>query len=380
MAKILLKKNLNYPNYVKENDRLKVQLEREKTKYASASAADKAKLKANLDTLINRSARLDKQTAKADVDIDRAFGEYAKALTYDPEDKVLLNEIANSYYNYRRFDEAAKTWSKLIALGKNDITDYMQIGRAYYVGEKYKSADSIFTIVLKMSPDYIPAYVYIARTYSKMEADAKTGLAKPKFETVIEKAGSDSAKYSRELVEAYGYLGYHYMQNENFGRAKDYYNRMINLDPNNKEYKIQGYNGLANVDLKALGNEKTLEGRLPYLAKAQESYNKIIGIDPNNESAKNMLGYLQTLEKQVKAGINPNELKGIIKDVAGQPVANASIRVKDTAAETYTNAKGEFKFEIPMASEALIISAKGYKSKEVPVQRPLHALNVVLEQ
>jgi tetratricopeptide (TPR) repeat protein len=380
MAKILLKKNLNYPNYVKENDRLKVQLEREKTKYASASAADKAKLKANLDTLINRSGRLDKQTAKADVDIDRAFGEYAKALTYDPEDKALLNEIANSYYNYRRFDEAAKTWSKLIALGKNDITDYMQIGRAYYVGEKYKSADSIFTIVLKMSPDYIPAYVYIARTYSKMEADAKTGLAKPKFETVIEKAGIDSAKYSRELVEAYGYLGYHYMQNENFGRAKDYYNRMINLDPNNKEYKIQGYNGLANVDLKALGNEKTLEGRLPFLAKAQESYNKIIGIDPNNESAKNMLGYLQTLEKQVKAGINPNELKGIIKDAAGQPVANASIRVKDTAAETYTNAKGEFKFEIPMASEALIISAKGFKSKEVPVQRPLHAINVVLEQ
>jgi tetratricopeptide (TPR) repeat protein len=380
MAKILLKKNLNYPNLVRDNDRLKAQLEKDKKTFTAANAADKAKLKPNLDTLANRVARADRQIARADVDINRAFGEYAKALTFDPEDKALLSEIANSCYNYRRYEDAAKTWSKLIALGKNDITDYMQVGRAYYVGEKYKSADSIFSIVLKMSPDYLPAYVYLARTYSKMEADTKTGLAKSKFETVIEKAGLDSAKYGRELMEAYGYLGDHFTQNENFTRAKYYYNRMISLDPNNKEFKIQGYNGLANVDLKALGNEKTLEGRLPYLAKAQESYDKILGIDPNNESAKKMLNYLQTIDKQIKAGINPNELKGIVKDAAGQPVPNASIRVKDTAAETYTNAKGEFKFEIPMASEALLISATGFKPKEIPVQRPLHPINVVLEK
>ena len=380
MAKILLKKNLNYPNLVRDNDRVKAQLERDKKVFAAASAAEKAKLKPNLDTLTNRVARADKQIARADVDINRAFGEYAKALTFDPEDKALLNEIANSYHIYRRFIDAAKTWSKLIALGKNDITDYMQVGRDYYVGENYKSADSIFNIVLKMSPDYLPAYVFIARTYSKMETDAKTGLARPKFEKVIEKASVDSVKNAKDLVEAFNYLGYHYMQNENYSRAKEYYNRMITLDANNKEFKIQGYNGLANVDLKSLGNEKTLEGRLPYLAKAQESYNKILGIDPNNESAKNMLNYLQTLDKQIKAGINPNELKGIVKDAAGQPVANASIRVKDTAAETYTNAKGEFKFEIPMASEALIISATGFKPKEIPVQRPLHAISIVLER
>ena len=380
MAKILLKKNQNYPIMVRDNDRLKVQLEREKNRYTGANAAEKIKMKPNLDTLINRTARIDKQITRADVEVDRAFGEYAKALTYDPEDKTLLNEIANSYYNYKRYDAAAKTWAKLIALGKNEPKDYMQLGRWYYNGEKYKTADSVFSIVIKMDPGYLEAYVYTARTYSKMEADTKVGLARPKFEAVIEKAGLDSVKYGRELMEAYGYLGDHYTQNENFTRAKYYYNRMISLDPNNKDFKILGYNGLANVDLKALGNEKTMEGRLPYLAKAQESYYKIQGIDPNNESAKNMLTYLQGVEKQIKAGINPNELKGSVKDAAGLPLANASVRVKDTAAETYTNTKGEFKFEIPMASESLIISATGYKAKEVPVQRPLHPLNVILEK
>jgi tetratricopeptide (TPR) repeat protein len=74
MAKILLKKNLNYPNLVRDNDRVKAQLERDKKVFAAASAAEKAKLKPNLDTLTNRVARADKQIARADVDINRAFG------------------------------------------------------------------------------------------------------------------------------------------------------------------------------------------------------------------------------------------------------------------------------------------------------------------
>jgi tetratricopeptide (TPR) repeat protein len=380
LAKILLKKNQNYPTLIRENDRLEAQLDREKIRFAAANATDKGKMKANLDTLINRNARIDKQMAKSDIDIDRAFGEYAKALTFDPNDKALLNEIANNYYTYGRYDLAAKTLSKLIALGKNEPKDFLQLGRWYLNGEKYKTADSVFNIVLKMDPNYLEAYVFIARVYSKMETDAKTGLAKTKFETVIEKASADSVKNGTYLKESYDYLAYHYLQNDNIAKAKDYFNRMITLDPNNKEYKIRGYNGIGQSETKAAGIEKTIEGRLPLLARAQDAYNKILAFDPNNESAKASLKYVQDFEKLVRAGINPNELKGTVKDSSGQPVGNASIRVKDTAAETYTNAKGEFKFEIPMASEALIISAKGFKPKEYPVQRPLKPLNAVLEQ
>lgn len=381
MAKILLRKNQNYSTIANKKERLEIQLEKARTRYANATnAAEKARFKPGVDTLVPVISSLSKQIADADKDIDRAFVEYGKALTYDPEDKSLLNEIANSYYTYKRYEDAAKTWSKLIALGRNDVNDYMQVGRAYYVGEKYKSADSIFSIVIGMQPDYLPAYVYIARTYSRMEADAKVGLARPKFEKVIEKAAVDSAKHEAEIIEAYGYLGYHFMMNDNYLKSKDYYNRMISLDPSNKEYKTRGYSGLAQLDTRMAGNEKTIEGRLPYLSKAQESYNKILAYDPNNESVKTSLKYVQDFEKQVKAGINPNELKGTVKSADGQPIANASIRVKDTAAETYTNATGAFKFEIPQASEALLISAKGFKSKEVPVTRPLRPLNVVLEQ
>jgi tetratricopeptide (TPR) repeat protein len=380
MAKILLKKNGNYSSLVREYDGIKNQLERVRNSYASANTADKAKMKANLDTLVNKNARNEKQIARADTDIDRAFGEYGKALSYDPADKALLNEIANNYYTYRRYEGAAKTYSKLIDLGKNEISDYMQLGRWYINGKKYKTADSVFNIVLKKDPNYLPAYVSIANAYTMMENDPKTGLAKPKFEKVIEKAAVDSVKNSKTMMDAFSYLGFYYLQNNNLSKSRDYYERMINLDPNSKENKIKGYNGLGLVEREAANNEKVNEQRLPYLAKATENYNKILAIDPNNESAKANLKYVQDFEMQVRKGINPNELKGIVKSAAGQPLAGVSVRVKDTAAETYTNARGEFKFEIPTASEALVFSAKGYKPKEIPVTRPLKAMNVVLEQ
>jgi hypothetical protein len=81
------------------------------------------------------------------------------------------------------------------------------------------------------------------------------------------------------------------------------------------------------------------------------------------------LNYIREYEAQIKKGINPNEIKGVIKNAAGKPLPYASIRVKDTAAENMSNTKGEFKFEIPQGSEVLIISLKGYKSMEIPITK-----------
>jgi tetratricopeptide (TPR) repeat protein len=203
-----------------------------------------------------------------------------------------------------------------------------------------------------------------------MDPDTKLGLAKPKFEKVVAVAEKDSVKYASELTEALGFLGYYNMTKENYTLSMAYYNRLIECAPNNKEYQIRGYNGIGLVELRLAGSEKTNEGRLPYIAKSADAYNKILALDPNNASAKAQINYLKDFEAQVKKGINPNEIKGIIKDVtSGSPIAYASIRVKDTAAENMTNQKGEYKFEIPAGSEVLIISAKGYVTQEIPITK-----------
>jgi len=389
MARILLKKNQNYPKLVDELTALKPQLEREKSRLATASKADQPKYEASVDGLTAKITNLETSISNANKEIDRAFVEYNKAFNFkrtDPnapltsQDRSLLSEIASNYYTYRRYGDAAKTWAKLIDPAKeNNITEYMQVGRAFYNGERYKSADSMFNIVLKKSPDYIPAIIYIARSYSKMDPDTKLGLAEPKFEKVLAVAQKDSVKNESEMMEALTYLGFYNMENGNYTKAKDFYNRMINLNPSSKENKIRGYNGLGNIESTAASKEKTLEGKLGFLAKSAEAYEKIISLDPANTYAKGNLKWVQEYQASVKKGINPNEIKGLITNTSGQPIPYASVRVKDTAAENLTNAKGEYKFEIPQESEILVISAKGYKTQEVAITKS-RVYNVKLEQ
>jgi tetratricopeptide (TPR) repeat protein len=380
MARILLKKNQNYPKMVDELNGLKTQLDKEKSRLSIApNAAEKAKIKPGIDTLTIKISNLEGGITKANTEIDRAFGEYIKVLNLSPDDKSVMNEMASNYYNYRRYDNAANIWIKLLDPAKDNTDDLMRIGRAYYTGEKFKMADSVFNVILIKTPGFLPANLMVARTYSKMDPDLKLGIAKPKFEKLIEVAKPDSIKNESEMMEAFAYLSYYNMMKENFSRSKDYYNRMVNLNPNNKENKIKGYVGIGSVELRSTSTEKTNEGRLPYLTRATEAYNKILAIDPANASAKSQINYIHEFEASIKKGINPNEIKGKITNKAGQPLPYASIRVKDTAAENLSNNNGEFRFEIPQGSETLIISAKGYKSQEIPLTKS-RVYNVSLEQ
>lgn len=380
MAKILIKKNQDNPKMTDELTGLQQQLEKEKTKLsATTNAAEKAKIKVTVDELTGKVSKLSSDVAKSNAEIDRAFVEYGKVLALKPGDRALLTEIANAYNSFKRYDGVAKTLTKLIDPSKDNTDDLMRIGRAYYNAEKYKTADSVFTAITVKNPTYVPAYLWIANTYSKMDPDYKLGLAKPKFEKLIDVAKSDSIKNAPALMDAFGYLSYYHMTNENYSRSKEYYNRMISLNPNNKDYKIRGYNGLGSLDYSIAGKEKTIEGRLPYLAKSQESYKQTLALDPNNAAAKNMLKVVQGFEADVRKGINPAEIKGVVKNAAGAPIPYASVKIKDTAAENLTNSKGEFKFEIPESSAFLIISAKGYKPVEIPITKS-RIYNVTLQQ
>jgi tetratricopeptide (TPR) repeat protein len=359
---------------------LEQQLDREKSRYSSASAAMKSRIKPSLDNLTEKVAIAKANVENADKELMRGFDEYTKVTEMKPQDKGVLSEMATNYYNFRHYNQAAQTWAKLINPASARPEDYMQIGKAYYNGEKFKTADSVFNVVVKKWPDHIPAYLWIARTYSKMDPDTKLGLAKPKFEKLLNVTKSDSLANEAEILEACRYLGYYHMMNNNYNQSKEYYNRLINLNPNNKEDVISGYNGLGQLEYMMATNEKTNEGRLPWLARSADAYNKILAIDPNNALAKGQVNNIHEFEAQVRKGINPNEIKGVIKDAAtGQGIPYASIRVKDTAAENLTNTKGEYKFEIPQGSEVLIISANGYITKEIPITKS-RVYNVSLEK
>lgn len=367
-AKILLKKNSDYPKMVQNTEKLERDLARNQERYDAAKTADaKEKLKVQIDTLTNQIIKFRKLISIDDVELDKAFLAYKKAHELTPEDKYLLNDVAVNLYNFKRFNESAKYFEKLIALGKNDANDYLQVGKSYNQGKNYVKADSALSILVQKFPDNIQGYVWIANTYSAMDPDNNKGIARPKFEMVIQKARMDSVKYASELFNAYRFMGGDYFSQKNYAKAREYYYRIVNLSADNKDYKTIGYNS---IGLTYYSNSE--------FDKAIEAYRKTLEIDPKNQNATVSIKNVE-IAKNNQVQVKPNEIKGLVKDVFGSPIASASVRVRDTAAEAWTNAEGKYAFEIPEGSEALIVSAKGYKSKEVIITKA-RIYNISLEQ
>ena len=215
----------------------------------------------------------------------KAFDSLNKAYSLDTNNVTLVSEIATAYY-YSRWYKNAITWLNLKSRkGKSDKEDLMLIGKAHYQLGEFHKADSIFSKVIANQPDNMQAYVYMARAASSMDPTSELGLAQPKFESLIEKIGTETAKYSKELQEAYTYLGYYNLQKNNFTAAKSWYKKLFELDPSNKQWQIQSLKSQALIAYK---EKKYVEARDLYIeikklnpadldaAKAIQDLNKAI--------------------------------------------------------------------------------------------------------
>jgi len=357
-AHILVKKNQDYPKIYTELEKTNEDIAKQKGKTESLKGSAKEKEKANEELLAAKVSEIQDRLNAEDKELTKAYEYFEKAITFGEEDINLIQEKAYSQFNNKRIVDAADTWKRLIAKDKDSEEILLMIGRAYYQGKEYDKAEEIFNTMIAKYPEHINAYLWIANNASAKDPDAKRGLAKDKFIALLSKAAIDSVKYENEIFDALRYLGYSAMQSNNYEDARKYYSRMIHLNPNNKEFVI-----------KALGSMVSLCMEQGESIKAMEFNNKILALDPGNVQAKSTLTYLSKVEASAKPKVNPNEISGVINDSSGIPIVGASVRVKDTAAEQWTNAKGVYKFTMPEVSKKLIISAKGYKTIEKPVTK-----------
>ena len=109
-------------------------------------------------------------------------------------------------------------------------------------------ADSMFQVVVERSPTDYRGYLWRARAAAVRDPELKEGLAKPLYEETLgilnqDAANKEKAATKRVYIEAYKYLGYYnYLQttnpakkNEAIAATKDYWNKMLELDPQNTE-------------------------------------------------------------------------------------------------------------------------------------------------
>lgn len=183
---------------------------------------------------------------------DQAILEYGKALEKDDTQIDLWREISDAYEQKNDYVQAIASYRKYYdALPQDTKTPeaLFQLGRLYY-GEGTSSdtlavqpedrqaalqaADSVFALVATQAPDSYLGDMWRARTNSALDPETTEGLAKPYYEKVANHLlAKNDAKYNAALIECYSYLGYYYLLKSDYPTSKEYWNKILAIDPTN---------------------------------------------------------------------------------------------------------------------------------------------------
>ncbi|MDR1585167.1 MAG: tetratricopeptide repeat protein [Prevotellaceae bacterium] len=209
------------------------------------------------DKAIEMEAKIEYYTDA--VEVGRAKGDYGISAKYytefmntlgDAVEARELNTLGFYYYNagtltVKRADlieeyQKNPAWINTLAekgLEKDSLQNsagyFARALSVYYLNK----ADSVFKILVEKVPDSYSGYRWLALTQHAINSDAKDGAAKPHYEKVIEViTGRDehTEASNKVLIEAYGYLAYHYYLVDNVQSATAYCNEILKLDPENK--------------------------------------------------------------------------------------------------------------------------------------------------
>lgn len=160
------------------------------------------------------------------------------ALQKDPQKIELYREAGLIYNRIRRFDQAILCFETYIAKsGKPNAADYYMLGIASNYGKEYAKADSAFGQINILKPDYAEAYYFRGLAVGAMDPEFKTPAAKDHWEKFVSLAESNPDKFKKYLISSYNYIAKYYIKQDENTRAKEYLNKLLALDPDNKEAK-----------------------------------------------------------------------------------------------------------------------------------------------
>jgi tetratricopeptide (TPR) repeat protein len=231
--------------------------------------------------------------------VDKAFDELKKGYLMDTTDMDLVNDIALNAYISKKYDITIEMLNKKVNNKSADSRDLMTLGRAYYQSQQYPNAVATFDKVLKLEPNNMQAYTWKASAYSAMDPDSKEGLAKTVYETMVQKALEDPEKYKNELFTAYSYLGSYYLYSvkpPEYSNAESYYQKIIDLDPENTSWIIKGYTSLGTIYL----------DKKDY-AKSRDFYRTVLQYDAKNANALARVEWLNRKLDEIEVQRQLNE-------------------------------------------------------------------------
>lgn len=169
---------------------------------------------------------------------------YAKGVDLEKDSTVLygyFRKLADMATAREDYAAQAKWLGKYYAGNeKANNLDLFNWGLANIRAEDYASADSVFGMYVAKYPEQSYGYYWQAKSKAYQDSGMKEGLAVPAYQKLVEvlEKNSTDPNYKKWIVEAYGYLAaYETNTEKDYAEAKNYFEKVIEVDPSNAEAK-----------------------------------------------------------------------------------------------------------------------------------------------
>jgi len=216
-------------------------------------------------------------------DTTGAIEQYKKSLIGDTvrtAQQKLETQVAvvSLLYKQKRFEEAGNMFMEM-AKAAHSLDYYVQAGQAYTAGKKSDLAKQAYDQALAIDPNSLKVRAQMALDEFYAGPASETALASfDKLEEIAKTKGSTDT-----VAIAEGLTGYH------FAALKDYQKAVDHLAPAVTTLESSKSAFLPSFTLVLAESYHQLH----QLEKAKEYYEKVLKLDPNNEGAKKGLEYLK---------------------------------------------------------------------------------------
>lgn len=234
------------------------------------------------------------EEAKKDNNNEQALIHYRNAVALNPNDFMLIFNLANELYNNGLYEEALTYYDRALALRSNVEQVYFNKGIILTQLEKHDQAADCFMQAINTNPRYTKAYTHAGHAFEKANKhDQAIDIYTRGIEVDFNNA---DLNYRLALV---------YRHKDLFHEAIQELRNAMAKNPKNVVYKLELANTLHLVDAseEALRlYEEILEiypnnhhvlynlgytiKKLGYIEKALEIYNKVLEIDPDYALAR----------------------------------------------------------------------------------------------
>ena len=175
--------------------------------------------------------------------IDSAIFFYSVGTELEKDSASLIKyykTLADLSKQQKDYTERAKWLGKYyIANQKSTNVDLFNWGLSWFQAGNYQKSDSVFSMYVYKYPTQVFGYYWRGRSSAAIDSTMELGLAVPHYSKVVEIGELDTtANSKRQLIESYGYLaGYEVNQNKNYSKAIEYFEKLLQLDPDNEQAK-----------------------------------------------------------------------------------------------------------------------------------------------